>query len=203
MKTYLAGIVRYGLAQVPGFLVLATLGGLMVWGHHHKWKVPRFAELWGAGEAPGAAGGGAAALKIEVQKMTSDPKAPADEPGPLYHIRFKDPDSVKKAGFLVVKAEGRPLAQYVTAPGRLDFDQTCYAELAPRASGTVWRVYRQEGDWVDEGDVLALVSSSAVGQAKAEFLQALVQRDLQRDTWERVQRATSIPEYTNIVQRWS
>ena len=56
MKTYLAGIVRYGLAQVPGFLVLATLGGLMVWGHHHKWKVPRFAELWGAGAAPGALG---------------------------------------------------------------------------------------------------------------------------------------------------
>jgi len=101
-----------------------------------------------------------------------------------------------KTGLQVVKAEGRPLAQYVTAPGRLDFDQTRYAELAPRAPGTVWRVYKQEGEWVDEGDVLALVASAAVGQAKAEFLQALVQRDLQHDTWERMQRVTSIPEYS-------
>jgi cobalt-zinc-cadmium efflux system membrane fusion protein len=197
VRSYVAGIVRYGLAQLPGLLVLATLGALMVWGHHHKWKVPRFAELRGAGEAPGSEGGGeTSALKIEVRKVPPDPRVPAGSSAALYRIRFQNPDTAKKTGLKVVKVEGRPLAQYVTAPGRLDFDQTRYAELAPRASGTVWRVYKQEGDWVNEGDVLALVASAAVGQAKAEFLQALVQRDLRRDTWERMQRVTSIPEYS-------
>jgi multidrug efflux pump subunit AcrA (membrane-fusion protein) len=39
----------------------------------------------------------------------------------------------------------------------------------------VWRVTKQVGDVVGQGDVLALVDSSQVGQAKGELLQAIAQ----------------------------
>lgn len=78
------------------------------------------------------------------------------------------------------------VAEVLAAPGEIAYDPTRVARVTPRSGGTVWRVERQAGDKVRRGEVLALVDSAEAGRAKAEFQQALVQRELRRETLARV-----------------
>src|SRR5215469_16913245 len=161
------------LGQAPTVLVFAVIGGGLYWGHHHGWKIPRFSELHAGGSPHNEAG--TANRRATVQVLP----AGAREPGvPLYRVRLASAEAVRKSGIQVAPAETRPLRQHVTATGRLDFDQTRYAELSSRAPGTVWRVFKQEGDRVAEGEVLGLVACADVGRAKSEFLKALVKHEL-------------------------
>jgi cobalt-zinc-cadmium efflux system membrane fusion protein len=72
--------------------------------------------------------------------------------------------------------------EVIQAPGEVGYDPTRVARIAPRVSGTVWRVDHPAGSKVRRGEVLALIEAAEVGKAKGEFLQALVQLDLRRET---------------------
>jgi cobalt-zinc-cadmium efflux system membrane fusion protein len=84
----------------------------------------------------------------------------------------------------VAPVQVRPMAQYVSSPGMLDYDPSHYARLSSRCAGTVWRVYKEFGDPVRQGEVLALIDAAEVGKAKAEFLQSLTQLELRTQTLE-------------------
>lgn len=43
--------LRWLLRAIPTVLVVATVGGLAYWGHHHGWKLPKFSTLNGGGHA--------------------------------------------------------------------------------------------------------------------------------------------------------
>src|SRR5262249_1373119 len=63
--------------------------------------------------------------------------------------------------------------------------------------GSVWRVHKNVGDAVKEGEVLALVDAAEVGRTKAEFLQACAQFNLKSKTWDSFQKALAagaVPE---------
>ena len=77
----------------------------------------------------------------------------------------------------------------MTANGEVVYDETRTAHLASRVAGTVWRVEKQVGDRVRKGDVLALIDAAEVGQAKAEFLQAIAQLRLKQTNVERLEAA--------------
>src|SRR5262249_46064757 len=68
-----------------------------------------------------------------------------------------------------VRAE--PVDQFVEANAVVGYDQTRVAQLSSRVPGFVWKVTVHVGQFVHEGDVLALVDSQEVGQAKADFMQ--------------------------------
>lgn len=72
--------------------------------------------------------------------------------------------------------------EVINVPGEVVHDPTRMARVASRLAGTVWRVERQAGQTVRRGELLALVEAAGVGQAKAEFQQALVQLDLRSET---------------------
>lgn len=101
-------------------------------------------------------------------------------------IQFASVDAIEKAGVDVALVEQRPILEVVTANGEVVYDATRSARLASRVAGTVLRVNAQVGDRVQKGDVLALVDAADVGQAKAEFLQAIVQLRLKRIDVERL-----------------
>ena len=67
------------------------------------------------------------------------------------------------------------MVEAVTANGEVAYDQTRTARLSARSAGAVFRAYKQVGDPVKRGEVVALVDAADVGRAKAEFLQAVVQ----------------------------
>jgi cobalt-zinc-cadmium efflux system membrane fusion protein len=164
MLRTVAALARRGVALLPTALVLFVLIGLLWWGRQYKWKVPSFAALWGT------AGAGTEVVPISP----GNPALKGKEP-PLFQVRLRSLETIAKAGIQTAPIEERALAEYVTANGAIDFDQTRYTELSPRASGTVWRVLKKEGDAVHKGEVLALVAAPDVARSKALFLQWLLQ----------------------------
>jgi cobalt-zinc-cadmium efflux system membrane fusion protein len=95
-------------------------------------------------------------------------------------IQFASTEAVSKVGVDIALAQERPVVEAVVANGEITYDETRMARLSSRVAGTVWRVERQVGDDVQQGDVLALIDSAEVGRAKNEFLQAIAQLRLQK-----------------------
>jgi cobalt-zinc-cadmium efflux system membrane fusion protein len=110
-------------------------------------------------------------------------------------IQFTSQEAVERAGIRVDEAcravDSRwrtPVVEFATANGETAYDQTCTARLSPRVPGTVFEVYKQAGDAVKQGEVLALVDAAEVGKAKSDFLQALVRVRLRQETLQRLEK---------------
>ncbi len=87
-------------------------------------------------------------------------------------VQFASAAAVEKAGVSIDVVGTAAIREEIIAHGEATFDPTRVAHLSPRVGGTVWQVYEQIGERVQAGDVLALIDAAAVGQAKAELLQA-------------------------------
>ena len=106
-------------------------------------------------------------------------------------VQFASNDSPAKFGIDVDIVEEHKMADVATANGELTFDPTRIAHLSSRVAGTVAMVLKTVGDEVHSGDVLILVDSAKVGQAKAALLSAIVERGLRRTTVERLRTLAS------------
>ncbi|REJ65705.1 MAG: efflux RND transporter periplasmic adaptor subunit [Planctomycetota bacterium] len=104
----------------------------------------------------------------------------------LRRIQFPSKAAADKAGIDIGLVDRGPVVESVTATGEVVYDPTRVARLASRAGGTVWRVDKNVGDQVKEGEVLALVDAVEVGRAKAELLQAVAQLQLHDKTLKRL-----------------
>ncbi len=115
----------------------------------------------------------------------------------LRRIQFASKEAVEKAGIDVTPAWQALMVEAIPANGEIIYNQTRVARLSTRAPGSIWRVHKNVGDAVQEGEVLALVDAAEVGRAKAEFLQAFAQLDLRSKTWDSFQKglaAGAVPE---------
>ena len=97
----------------------------------------------------------------------------------LRRIQFASTEAADKAGIDIGLVDRGRIVETVLANGEIRYDPTQVTRLASRAAGTVWRVEKNVGDPVREGELLALVDAVVVGQAKAELLQAAAQLNLQ------------------------
>ncbi|MDA1049347.1 MAG: efflux RND transporter periplasmic adaptor subunit [Planctomycetota bacterium] len=114
---------------------------------------------------------------------------PKNDPSCKLHLRriqFTSGEAADKAGIDIALVDRGRIIETVATTGEIRYDPTLVTRLASRAAGTVWRVERNVGDPVREGDLLALVDAAVVGQAKAELLQAAAQLNLQDQTVERL-----------------
>jgi cobalt-zinc-cadmium efflux system membrane fusion protein len=189
----MAARFRALLAQAAPYVstpvVLALLGGLGYLGYRNDWKVPKFAELFGQTTANKPKG------EKEEDEGDGDPSDPY--PFVLFpepRVRLASKEAVRQAGIQLGRVEVQDLEQIATAPGSIEFAPTRYAQVSTRAPGVVWKVYKQVGDRVARGEVLALVDAAEVGRAKTDFLQALVQFDARSKTLQRLQAASNLPE---------
>lgn len=106
-------------------------------------------------------------------------------------IQFTSTESVNKSGVDVAIVDERHMSDAVTANGELMFDPTHVAHLSARVSGTIAYVVKTLGDPVESGDLLALVDSAQVGQAKSQFLESMVQHELRKSTVERLRKISA------------
>lgn len=107
----------------------------------------------------------------------------------LRRIQFASQEDADKAGIDIRLAKRMKIVETIPASGEITYDQTRVARLSARTGGTVWRVYRNIGDTVEKGDILAVINASEVGRQKAELLVAIADYDLrkvQRDQVKRV-----------------
>lgn len=104
----------------------------------------------------------------------------------LRRIQFPSNAAVDKAGIDINLVDRGPVVESISTTGEIIYNPTLVARLASRAAGTVWRVEKNVGDPVKEGDVLALVDAAEVGRAKAELFQSAAQLNLQTKTYKRL-----------------
>lgn len=234
-----ATILGWITRTIPTLLVMGALAGLGYFGHHHGWKIPKFSELTGHGEAEGVEwceehgvpeaecvacnadlmpkgklygwcrehGVHECVLQHpelaqlseipEISQADFDRAAQAiairprtkNDPGCKMHLRriqFPSIAAADKAGIDIGLVDRGPVVESVRATGEVVYDPTRVARLASRAGGTVWRVDKNVGDPVEQGELLALVDAAEVGRAKAELLQAVAELHLHDKTLKRL-----------------
>ena len=92
-------------------------------------------------------------------------------------IKMSD-DAAQEAGIIVSRAELAPLDQSISLPAEIRFDADRIANVSPRVSGIIAKLYASEGDVVKRGDTLALISSRELAGLKATWLKAQTQATL-------------------------
>ncbi|MFO0900973.1 MAG: efflux RND transporter periplasmic adaptor subunit [Pirellulales bacterium] len=185
LKTHLSGVLTMGVLLAIGF-----------WGHHTHWRM-----IGGPDHAQ------AESTADEVAATEASPEAAVGaktEAAPRLpnRIEFKSREALEKAGVGTTVVAKRPMVEEIQATGEVDYDATRRAQLSSRVAGTVWRIEKQVGEPIRKGDVLVIVESADVGQMKADFLQAVVNRELKAMVYERLQSAGSaLPEVQRRTAR--
>ncbi len=157
--------------------ILSILAAIGWWGHSTHWTLPGFNHADAAVQAHEA-----------PAKTASVASQVAAFPGRLPTIEFDSAEAARNCGIDTAVAEERSMGDMISATGVVDFDQTRYAQLATRVPGIVWRVERRVGEAVKAGDILVIVDSTEVGQAKAALLEAAVVYELKSQTLKRLEK---------------
>ena len=79
------------------------------------------------------------------------------------------------------------LARVLTVPGTITLDPGRVARVPGRVEGTVTQMRKRLGDLVTPGEVVAVLDSREVADAKSEYLTASVAYDLKKTLFERAQ----------------
>jgi membrane fusion protein, heavy metal efflux system len=82
------------------------------------------------------------------------------------------PDQVKSAGIVIGTVAPRRMQTVVELPGEITQDATREAHVVPRLQGVVLEVLKQAGDRVNRGDVMAVVSSRELADAKSTYIES-------------------------------
>ncbi|MFC0387675.1 efflux RND transporter periplasmic adaptor subunit [Muricoccus vinaceus] len=96
-------------------------------------------------------------------------------------------EQIEAAGIQVAKVGGGNLVTRTAVPGVLSASQDRLARVTARLSGTIAEVRKGLGDDVAQGDILVVIESREIADAKGEYLAtlrqaALVETTLQRET---------------------
>lgn len=94
-------------------------------------------------------------------------------------------EQIKTAAIDVTAAEPATLARRILVPGTIVPDANRIARVAVRLYGTVAELRKRPGDKVEKGEVLAVLESRELADAKSDYLAARLTNDLQQDLFRR------------------
>jgi cobalt-zinc-cadmium efflux system membrane fusion protein len=97
------------------------------------------------------------------------------------------PQQLKMAELELQAVAGGTLAKMLEGPGEIVANDDKVAHLTPRVPGVVTQVLKTIGDHVKEGELLAVLQSPDLGNAKIEYFTAKLNLDLARLDLEREQ----------------
>lgn len=169
-------MLRHLLSWATNLVVLGTLAGLAFWGHETDWTFVH--------------------IKPHDPHHKSEPH-PSQTVPPASGTASRDqavvlanPESAAIIGIQTAAVSVRNLSETLDVHGQVTYVQSQLAQLSARVPGIVWSVEKEVGDEVREGEILAILDSVDVGQAKADFLEALVEAELQRKNLQRIEAAS-------------
>ncbi|MGV7030554.1 efflux RND transporter periplasmic adaptor subunit [Methylobacterium symbioticum] len=87
----------------------------------------------------------------------------------------------------VAKAGGGTLSRHILVPGTITPDADRIARVPARVVGTVAEMRKRLGDAVKKGEVVAVLDSREVADAKSEYLTASVKAELEKTNFDRQQ----------------
>jgi len=111
-------------------------------------------------------------------------------------IRLSD-EAAKEEGIEVGPVGPGTLQISVSLPGEVAINADRMAHIVPRLGGIVREVRKKAGDTVGAGDVMAVMESRELAEAKAKFLAALKRLQLAKDNFSRFEtlwKKEAIPE---------
>ncbi|XBQ17355.1 MAG: efflux RND transporter periplasmic adaptor subunit [Oceanicaulis sp.] len=88
-------------------------------------------------------------------------------------------------GIVLGEADTGPVDAWIELPGEVRFDENRIALVSPPVEGVIREVHASIGDAVREGDLLAVLDSRELAEAKAAYLSALASLELVRPEFER------------------
>lgn len=97
-----------------------------------------------------------------------------------------EPEQLREFGVRTAVAGSGSLHREIRLPGEVKLDMDRIAHVTPVVPGNVWKVEVQEGDMVRRGDLLAVMHSQQLADAKAAYLEAREQLQLTEANYERV-----------------
>ena len=97
------------------------------------------------------------------------------------------PERIVAQEIEVAPVEKGVLARRLTVPGTITLDMDMVARVPGRVVGTVTQMRKRLGDAVTQGEVVAVLDSREVADAKSEYLTASVAFDLKKTLFERAQ----------------
>jgi len=99
-----------------------------------------------------------------------------------------DAQELEEFGIELRAAEAGTLASVLSLPGEVVFNPDLVAHVTPRVPGVVQRVAKGIGDVVEAGEVLAVLDSRELAQAKSAYLAAQAKLELAQANFERKQK---------------
>lgn len=94
-------------------------------------------------------------------------------------------DAVKSAGIEIQTVGPRKMISSIEVPGEVKPDNTRLAHVVPRLQGVVLEVMKKAGDRVRKGELMAVISSRELADAKSAYMAASQRVEFARLTFER------------------
>lgn len=89
-------------------------------------------------------------------------------------------DQIKSAGITINTVGPREMTTTIELPGEVKADETRIAHVVPRLQGVVEQVLKKEGDRVRKGEVIAVISSRDLADAKRDYIGAAYDAEYKR-----------------------
>lgn len=113
-------------------------------------------------------------LSVGVAACSEKPEAPALRPS-LEHLELSEP-AYRAAGLELATVGPATLRVSEELPAEVTVDSRRVAKLAPIVSGTVRQVRRKLGDRVSRGEVVAIIESLEMADARLKYIEATHRR---------------------------
>jgi len=122
-------------------------------------------------------------FKSAEMAAAATPKAEATHDGPE-RIDLAE-DQIRDAGITLAPIAGGSLKRHFLAPGSLVPDADHIGRVSVRVLATVAELRKRLGDSVEKGEIVAVIESREVADAKSEYLAARLTNDLQQTLYTR------------------
>jgi cobalt-zinc-cadmium efflux system membrane fusion protein len=117
---------------------------------------------------------------------TKEEHAHSEAEGEEGHVKMTA-EQIANQDIVVAAVESGSIYRHILVPGTITTDADRIARVPARVVGTVAEMRKRLGDKVEKGEVVAVLDSREVADAKSEYLTVSVKADLERTNFDRQQ----------------
>ena len=145
------------------------------------------------------------AAPVAKKAVVVEAEADHDEDEQEENVLLLTPEQRKRFGIVLSTAGAGTLRNEIRLSGEISFNEDNLSHLSPRVAGIVREVHKTIGDSVKAGEVLAVIDSRELADAKADYLAAkaraaLAEKMQLREQTLREQKVTSEQELLDAEQ---
>lgn len=90
------------------------------------------------------------------------------------------PEAIQNAGLVFKKAGPGKLVTNIRLPGEVGLNEEKVVHIVPRVDGVVKKVFKDLGDHVSRGEIIAILESRELAEVKIDYLTRIKQTDMAR-----------------------